>query len=39
MNVGESKLANMAWSGSLAPQPLAVASCFVNDSYLIAEIT
>ena len=39
MNVGESKLAKMAWSGSLAPQPLAVASCFLNDIYLRAEIT
>ena len=28
---GESKLAKMAWSGFLAPQPLTLAPCFIND--------
>ena len=29
----------MAWSGSLAPQPLTLAPCFVNNDYVTAEIT
>ena len=35
---GKSKLAKMAWSGSLVPWPLTLALRFVND-YVIAEIT
>ena len=29
----------MAWSDSLASQPLAVAPSFVNNGYVTAEIT
>ena len=35
---GESKQAKMAWSGSLAPQPLGLALRFVNNVYVTAEI-
>ena len=35
----ESKLAKMAWPGSLAPQPLALAPCFVHNDYVTAELT
>ena len=28
----------MAWSGSLAPQPLTHAPCFVNNDYVTAEV-
>ena len=33
------KLAKMVWSGSLDPQPLALAPCFVDNDYVTAEIT
>ena len=29
----------MVWSGSLDPQPLALAPCFVDNDYITAEIT
>ena len=29
----------MAWSGSLAPWPLTLAPCFVNNDYVTAEVT
>ena len=29
----------MAWSGSLAPWPLTLAPCFVNNDYVTDEIT
>ena len=29
----------MAWSGTLAPQPLVLAPCFVNNVYVTAEIS
>ena len=35
---GETKLAKMAWSGSLTPQPLGLALRFVNNVYIRAEI-
>ena len=35
---GKCKLAKMAWSGSLAPCPLALAPHFVNNDYVTAEI-
>ena len=34
----ETKLAKMVWPGSLAPQPLALALCFVHNDYVKAEL-
>ena len=36
---GKSKFAKMGWSGSLIPQPLALAPHFVDNDYVTAEIT
>ena len=36
---GKTKLAKMVWSGSTTPQPLLLAPGFVNNGYVIAEIT
>ena len=36
---GKSKLAKTVWSGSLTPQPLALAPRFVNNNYATSEIT
>ena len=36
---GKSKFAKMVWSGSLIPQPLALAPRFVDNDYVTAEIT
>ena len=37
--VGKEQISRMAWSGSLAPRPLTLALRFVNNDYVIAEIT
>ena len=39
MTIGKSKLAEMAWSDSLAPWPLVPAPRFVNNGYVTAETT